>query len=199
MKAMLTVEVEFDPDVTDAESIASAADQLLKTALSIPDVMEEYGTPRFAPFFVAPSGGSSRAPSTVVVEISGGVLQEAYVSNPAISLRLVDWDTEGLQPDERNRTFSVTDECGRSRLAVVTEFPTTPVGDLPANTRQALQRAGLEPGEQPEVQRRWVLYDMDADVLLRTKAYSDYDEAADDAERCNDVLILPLVIENIVL
>ena len=200
-KTTLTVDVEFDPNVTDAESIASAAGRLMETILSTPGIMDEYANPRFAPFFVAASADKSpHSPSTVVVEITGGVLQEAYASDPNISLRLVDWDTDGLQADENNRVFAVTGDDGRSRLAVVTEFPTVALGQIPGDTRQVLQRAGLEPDEQPEeVCRRWVLYDMDADALLRTTAYGNYEEAVDDADRCNDVLVLPLVIPGIVL
>jgi hypothetical protein len=109
MKATFTIDVEFDPNATDAESIASAADRLLKTALSTPGIMDEYANPQFGPFFV-------------------------------VAL---------------------------------------------AKKRKA--------------RRRWVLYDLDADALLRTTAYHDYDEALDDAERANDVMVLPLVIEGIIL
>lgn len=199
MKATLTVDVEFDPEVTDAESIASAADRLLKTALSIPDV-EEYANPRFAPFFVAPSPNqSAQSTPIVVVEISGGALQAAYVSDTNTSLRLVDWDTDGSQPDADNDVVAVIDENGRSRFAVVAEFSTARIDQLPTVTRQAIERAGLWPGKQPEVLRRFVLYDMDTDALLRTKLYSDYDEAAGEADRCNDVLVLPLEIQSITL
>lgn len=52
-KATLTVEVTYDPEVTDAESIANAADRLLETALSTPGILEEYGSPTFDAFYVA--------------------------------------------------------------------------------------------------------------------------------------------------
>lgn len=51
--ASLTVDVTYDPQVTDAESIASAADRLLETALSTPGILEEYGSPTFDSFYVA--------------------------------------------------------------------------------------------------------------------------------------------------
>ena len=54
-KTTLTVDVEYDDQVTDPESIASAADLLLETALSTPGIMEEYANPRFGEFFVAPA------------------------------------------------------------------------------------------------------------------------------------------------
>ena len=52
MKAPLTIEVEFDEDRTDAESLATAMDTLLKTALSIPSVMDDYGPVRFGEFLI---------------------------------------------------------------------------------------------------------------------------------------------------
>ena len=52
MKAKLTIEVEFDDDKTDAESLASAADSLLQTALSTPGVLDEFGSPQFSDFII---------------------------------------------------------------------------------------------------------------------------------------------------
>jgi hypothetical protein len=48
----LTVDVQYDPDVTDPESIASALDRLMDTALSTPDILSEYGNPQIGQFFV---------------------------------------------------------------------------------------------------------------------------------------------------
>jgi hypothetical protein len=201
MKTTLTVDVEFDPNVTDAESIASAADRLLKAALSTPGIMDEYANPRFAPLFVAPDmNSSSQSRATVVLEISGGVMQEAYSTDHKISVQLVDWDCDGLQPDPESRVFAVNSVDGPTRLAVVTKFATVAMDQLSSDTRQALRRAGLEPDEQPEeLHRRWVLYDMDSDSLLCTMAYDSYEEAADDAAQANDILVVPLVIRGITL
>jgi hypothetical protein len=58
MKAAFTVEVEFDQRITDAESIASALDRLMETALSTPGIMEDYAEPRIGEFFVAPEPSS---------------------------------------------------------------------------------------------------------------------------------------------
>ena len=52
MKTKLSIEVEFDPQQTDAESLASAADTLLQTALSTPGVLDEYGNPQFGALFI---------------------------------------------------------------------------------------------------------------------------------------------------
>lgn len=49
--APLYVEVDFDPAQTDAESLASAMDILMKTALSTPDVLDDYGNPGVGRFY----------------------------------------------------------------------------------------------------------------------------------------------------
>jgi len=41
----LTVDVDYDPETTDPESLASALDNLLKTALSTPGILDDYGDP----------------------------------------------------------------------------------------------------------------------------------------------------------
>ena len=124
-------------------------------------------------------------------------MQEAYASDPKISLRLVDWDTDGLQADENNRVFAVTGDDGRSRLAVVTEFPTVSRDHIPDDTRQVLQRAGLAPDDQHEVRWRWVIYDLDSDAIFG-KVYSEHDKAVADAAQVDGVLVLPLVIRGTV-
>jgi hypothetical protein len=53
VKTVLEVSVDFDPGVTDPESLASALDRLLETALSTPGIFEEYGNPQVGEFFVA--------------------------------------------------------------------------------------------------------------------------------------------------
>ena len=47
-------------------------------------------------FFVA----EETATPKVVLSISGGVLQDVFSSDPAISVVLTDWDTEGSDPSE---------------------------------------------------------------------------------------------------
>ena len=53
MKTTLTVEIEYDPTVTDPEGLACAMDRLLETALSTPEIMDEYANPIIGEFFVA--------------------------------------------------------------------------------------------------------------------------------------------------
>ncbi len=52
MKTKLSIEVEFNGDKTDADSLASAADTLLQTALSTPGVLDDFGDPQFGEFCV---------------------------------------------------------------------------------------------------------------------------------------------------
>ena len=53
MKTTLTVEIEYDPQQTDPENLACAMGRLLETALSTPDILDEYGNPTVGDFFVA--------------------------------------------------------------------------------------------------------------------------------------------------
>ncbi len=52
MKARLYLDVEFDENKTDAESVATAFDRVLETGMSTPGVLEEYGDPTVREFFV---------------------------------------------------------------------------------------------------------------------------------------------------
>ena len=196
MKTTLTVDINYDPDITDPEALASAADRLMETALSTPGIMEEYGNPRFGEFFVAKADGSRPKPGPkIVVEIAGGVLQKAYSSDQAVQLVLVDWDTESCTAGD-DGIVTIIGKGRRSQLVLVTEFPTVPIDQVGKDTGQALERAGVayKPDEKRESRRRWVLYDLDADALLGTRVYTEHAEAVEDADQANDVLVLPLAI-----
>jgi hypothetical protein len=62
-KAFLTVAIFFDEGITDAESLATAADILLETALSTPGILSEYGDPEFGEFFVQVPSSRKQWPS----------------------------------------------------------------------------------------------------------------------------------------
>lgn len=49
-KARFTVEVEYDPGITEPESLASALDTLMETATSTPGILEDYGNPSIGEF-----------------------------------------------------------------------------------------------------------------------------------------------------
>ena len=50
--AVLTVTVDYDPDITDGESIAAAMDLLMSAALSTHGILDDYGRPDIGQFFV---------------------------------------------------------------------------------------------------------------------------------------------------
>jgi hypothetical protein len=145
MKTVFTVEAKYNPRLTDPESLAAALDRLLETALSMPGILEEYGNPTFGEFFVAgrTPKGKSAAP-LVVLDISGGVLQEVYCNNPRAQVLKIDWDTEGCDPALEG-VVEITGPCGRIQSAFVAEFPVLPLADLAdTDTAAALQAAGIE-------------------------------------------------------
>ena len=66
MKSTLIIDVEYDPDITDDESLAVALGRLMETALSTPGILDEYGNPRVGEFFVA-----RPVPKSYTVELDG--------------------------------------------------------------------------------------------------------------------------------
>jgi hypothetical protein len=65
MKTTLTVEIEYDPKMTDPEGLACAMDRLLETALSTPDIFSDYGNPRLGEFFLATEGTTPLTPKEI--------------------------------------------------------------------------------------------------------------------------------------
>ena len=66
VKTTLTVEIKYDPELTDPEGLASAMDRLLETALSTPGIMDEYGNPQVHEFFVADTSPDSATACSLV-------------------------------------------------------------------------------------------------------------------------------------
>jgi hypothetical protein len=60
-KTTLTVDVSYDPELTDPEGLACAMDRLLETILSTPGIMEEYGDPQIGPFLVTDTSRQAEA------------------------------------------------------------------------------------------------------------------------------------------
>jgi hypothetical protein len=143
MKTTLTVEVQYNPRKTDPEALACAMDRLLETALSIPEVMDEYGKPTIGEFFVAKETVATPAPK-VVLNMGGGLVQEVFASDPAITVALVDWDTEGSDPSD-DGIVEIPDERGGTQLAHVAERAVEPLEQLAGTeTEAALKAAGLD-------------------------------------------------------
>jgi hypothetical protein len=200
MKTTLTVEIEYDPQKTDPEGLACAMDRLLETALSTPDILEEYGNPTVREFFVA-KGMPATPASKIVVNMSGGLVQEVFASDPATTVALVDWDTEGCDPSD-NGIVEIPDGRGGTQLAHVAECPVEPLEQLAGTeTELALKAAGLDltqpAASERTVTRRWVLYSIDTNMLLTTRTYDSYEEAVEDANQVNDILVLPLEFEEL--
>jgi hypothetical protein len=66
--AQLYVEVEFDPAVTDAESLATAMDRLMETVLSTPDILDDYGNPAVKQFYAVGKQPTRYVTSVQVVD-----------------------------------------------------------------------------------------------------------------------------------
>jgi hypothetical protein len=199
-KTTLTVELEYDPTATDPEGLASAMDRLLETALSTPDILDEYANPKVGEFFIANEPAAPPKPK-IVLNISGGALQDVFGSDPAIVVTAVDWDTEGSNPSE-DGIVEIPNGRGGTQLAAVAEWPVSPLTDVSGTeTDAAMKAAGLDWGTEADpatnVVRRWVIYDPDADALLTTRVYGSYDQACEDAAQVHDVLVLPLAYENL--
>jgi hypothetical protein len=95
MKTTLTVDIEYDPNKTDPEGLASAMDHLLETALSTPKIMSEYGDPRIDEFLVAEPAESD--PQRYTLRIDGPLLRkQRQALLDVIGLKLVEETYEAL-------------------------------------------------------------------------------------------------------
>jgi hypothetical protein len=191
----LTVEIKYNPRKTDPEGLACAMDRLLETALSTPGILDDYGNPTIREFFVAKETAAPPAPK-VVLTIYGGLLQDVFSSDPAITVIRLDWDTEGCCPSDEG-IVEIPDERGDTQLASVAEYDVSPLEELMGtDTEAALKAAGLDLSART-VARRWVLYNFDTATLLTTRTYDSYEEATEDANQVNDILVLPLIFEEL--
>lgn len=71
-KTTLTLQVNYDPEVTDPESLASALDTLMETVTSTPGILEEYGDPEVGPFYPLDARVENFAPDMDVFHITVG-------------------------------------------------------------------------------------------------------------------------------
>ena len=154
VKTTLFLQIEFDPDRTDPDSLATAMDRLLETACSTPGILDEYGNPKIGEFWVT-SAGSTR-------DTAKRIIQELL-------------DCPGLNLDELEPTTQEAIRRGREFLAA----------EMPHQT-------GSEEHLGEQMAPRYVLYDFDAGDLASTAVYTDYREAANDAEQLDNVLVVPL-------
>lgn len=80
----------------------------------------------------------------IVVEVNGGVVQEIYSDDPAVTVVVVDWDTEGNVAD--HNTHVVLDELDNEFLAHAVVVEVTPLEMLPLETRAAAEAAQMASG-----------------------------------------------------
>ena len=82
MKTTLTVEINYNPKKTDPEGLACAMDRLMETALSTPEILDEYGNPKVGEFFVLKAararqarGSPADGPEVYALRIGGSLLR----------------------------------------------------------------------------------------------------------------------------
>ena len=71
----------------------------------------------------------SKSKLIVVLNVSGGVVQEAYTSDPDLEVVIVDWDANGNAPDDVS-TFTVDLASGDQTSAFVSALPIYPLAEL---------------------------------------------------------------------
>ena len=145
MKTRLIVDVDYNPDVTDPEGLAVAADRLMETICSTPGILDDYDNPILGEFFVAGPAIDfiAAGPQRVVVNVYGGVVQDVFCSDPHARAAIVDWDNEGRDPSE-DGIVEVQMEDGGKTPACVADYPTQPLKNLPGtDVEKALRAAKL--------------------------------------------------------
>ncbi len=134
----------------------------------------------------------------IVLNVSGGVVQEVFGSPSDAEIVCVDWDTEGCDP-ARDGTFEIVNDNGRTQQAAVIQHHVFPLEELSGmDVGKALEKAGLGQWlkEPPKIETgRYILYDFDADDLATTNVYDDHAEAVEDASQLDNVIVMPLVFE----
>jgi hypothetical protein len=70
----LTIEIRFDERITDADSVGVAVDTLLETAMSTPDILEEYGNPSIGQTYILDGGRTLHYDDFVLYDAALGFL-----------------------------------------------------------------------------------------------------------------------------
>ena len=78
MKTTLTLEIEYDPALTDPDGLASAMDRLMETAFSTPGIMAEYGDPTVGEFLIVDEN-SPKPGSAIVADIHDSGTRRRWV------------------------------------------------------------------------------------------------------------------------
>jgi hypothetical protein len=137
-----TATVEFSGGVfcshATAGAIDSKAQELGPYALAPARLAFDYDGERGE--VTVGSGDMQPAGRLVVIEVSGGVVQEVYCDDPEARIVLIDWDAEGCTVDEPG-IVEVIDDLGRALPVHAAEFPKTLTATMPPETRSAVDLA----------------------------------------------------------
>lgn len=91
---------------------------------------------------------------TLIVEVQGGLVTAVYSDAP-LKVLLLDWDTEGSLPGAPDLVYvpSRSGEIQQVDVVSVTFPEVCKPSKLPANVRQALEKAGYLPPRRARIQR----------------------------------------------
>jgi len=174
VKTQLMLTVEYNPVVTDPESLATALDRLLTTACSTPGILDEYGNPAIGEVLVVSASEpdqDNRPAAPCECEAPG----------------FYDSGVPGILA-HRDDAGQVAPESGVERCDLCRRYPS----DTAARAR--LVELGMMPQAAPP--SRYVLYDFDADELATTTVYTDHGQAVDDASGLDNVIVVALPIHS---
>ena len=84
------------------------------------------------------------AKTQIVINVYGGLVQDVFCSDADAEATIVDWDTEGSQPDEPG-IVAVRGPLDRQFLAHVASHEVRPLAALSGtHTESAIEQANLE-------------------------------------------------------
>jgi hypothetical protein len=128
-------------------------------------------------------------PIEIIVSVYGGVVQDVFCSDAEAQVTIVDWDTEGANPDQAG-VVKIQNAAGQERLAHVDRSKPAPLSRLVGTDVESALREAKQSVDDEPIKWRYVLYDFDADELASTQLYGDYAEACEIANELNNVLVL---------
>ena len=137
-KTKLWLEVEYRPEHTDPESLATAVDRLLETILSTPGIMEEYGDPTFGPCWVTRPGDPIRRCNPV---------KSDGVSHLVLSNELSREALEAIVAKVQGLLYLDMDRAGREFWNPAKEWGGA---DVCQDIQDVLHQHGLVPGEEQD-------------------------------------------------
>ncbi len=198
MKTRLFLDIDYDPDFTDPEGLANAISPFLTSLANIIATADpqsnENRNPKIGKFWIA-SGvlASERAKQVIrdlldcpdlnldeLDEISGQAIMHAraFLAN----------DTHA-QADLEAMCYKVAESAANWAGCSDMKESMAVFRKLGDECRKLLER---RLGEQAA--SRYILYDFDTGDLATTTVYTDYGEAAEDADQLANVLVVPLRI-----